>query len=235
MSKKALITGGSRGIGAQCARMLAEDGWDVYINYNKSESEAIALASETGGTAVKADVSDFVSVVKMFEITGGLDLLVCNAGIAKQQLFTESTPADWRRIFSVNADGVYNCCRCAAPYMVYNKKGCIITISSRWGQTGASCEVAYSASKAAVIGFTKALAKELGPSGVRVNCIAPGVISTEMNATLTEADIDALKDETPLGSIGTARDIANAVRFLASDNASFITGQVLGVNGGILI
>ena len=235
MSKKALITGASRGIGAQCARTLAEDGWDVFINYNRSEGAALALAGEIGGTAVKADVSDFMAVAKMFEITGGLDLLVCNAGIARQQLFTESTPADWRHIFAVNADGVYNCCRCAVPYMVYNKKGSIITISSIWGQTGASCEVAYSASKAAVIGFTKALAKELGPSGVRVNCIAPGVIDTEMNANLSESDLDALKDETPLCSIGSVKDIAEAVRFLASDSASFITGQVLGVNGGMLI
>lgn len=235
MKKKALVTGGSRGIGAQCVRTLAEAGYEVYINYLRSEKEALKLAEETGGIPVRADVSDFISVIKMFETVGGLDLLVCNAGISQQKLFTETSPADWRRIFGVNCDSVFNCCRAAAPYMVYNKKGCIITISSMWGVTGASCEVAYSASKAAVIGFTKALAKELGPSNVRVNCIAPGVIATDMNAALSAETMDALKDETPLCTIGTPQDVANAVKFLASDEASFITGQVLNVNGGIVI
>ena len=235
MSKKALITGASRGIGAECARRLHADGWEVYINYNNSEEKAEVLAKELGAVAVKADVSDFISVARMFEAVGGVDLLVCNAGIAKQQLFTDMTPADWRRVFAVNVDGVFNCCRCAVPYMVHKKSGNIITVSSIWGQTGASCEVAYSASKAAVIGFTKALAKELGPSGIRVNCVCPGVIDTDMNANLSESDLDALRDETPLCSIGTPSDIAETVRFLASDSAKFITGQVLAVNGGMYI
>ena len=235
MAKKVLITGGSRGIGAQCARVFAEDGWEVYINYNKSEEKALALAAQIGATAVKADVSDFTDCVKMLEITGGLDLLVCNAGISQQKLFTKTTPADWRNIFSVNVDGVFNCCRAATPYMVYNKRGSIITISSMWGQVGASCEVAYSASKAAVIGFTKALAKELGPSNIRVNCIAPGVIDTEMNSHLSKDDMAVLADETPLCRIGTADEVAKTALFLASDSASFITGQVIGVNGGMII
>ena len=235
MAKKVLITGGSRGIGAQCARVFAEDGWEVYINYNKSEEKALALAAQIGVTAVKADVSDFTDCVKMLEITGGLDLLVCNAGISQQKLFTKTTPADWRNIFSVNIDGVFNCCRAATPYMVYNKRGSIITISSMWGQVGASCEVAYSASKAAVIGFTKALAKELGPSNIRVNCIAPGVIDTEMNSHLSKDDMAVLADETPLCRIGTADEVAKTALFLASDSASFITGQVIGVNGGMII
>lgn len=233
--KKALVTGGSRGIGAACVRKLAENGWEVYINYLNSEKEAIALAEETGGKVVKADVSDLVSVVKMFDACGPIDLLVCNAGISKQQLFTETTPSDWRRIFAVNTDGVFNCCRSVAPYMVYNKKGCIVTIASMWGQVGASCEVAYSASKGAVIAFTKALAKELGPSGIRVNCVSPGVIATEMNAVHTKETIDALCEETPLCRIGTPEEVANVVNFLASDDASFITGQVIGINGGMVI
>ena len=233
--KKALVTGGSRGIGAACVRKLAENGWEVTINYLNSEKEAMALAQETGGRAYKADVSDLVSVIKMFDSCGPFDLIVCNAGISKQQLFTEATPNDWRRIFAVNTDGVFNCCRAAAPYMVYNKTGCIITIASMWGQVGASCEVAYSASKGAVIAFTKALAKELGPSGIRVNCVSPGVINTDMNSVHSKETMDALCDETPLCRIGTADEVAEAVCFLASDKASFITGQVLGVNGGMII
>ena len=233
--KKVLVTGGSRGIGAAICRTLAKDGYSVYINYNTSEVAARTLAEEIGGTAVKCDVSDIRQCIKMFEAVGGVDTLVCNAGVAMQKLFTETTPADWHRVFAVNADGVYNCCRCAAPYMIYNKRGNIITVSSMWGQVGASCEVAYSASKAAVIGFTKALAKELGPSNIRVNCVCPGVIDTDMNKNLSADDITALREETPLGSIGTAEEIAEAVRFLSSDSASFITGQILGVNGGMII
>ena len=235
MRRKALITGASRGIGAECARRLAADGWEVCINYNKSEDAALALAAEIGGTAVKADVSSFLEVAQMFETVGTVDLLVCNAGIAGQQLFTDMTPTDWRRMFSVNTDGIFNCCRCAVPAMIHRKSGNIITISSIWGQTGASCEVAYSASKAAVIGFSQALAKELGPSNIRVNCICPGVIDTEMNAHLSESDMESLREETPLCRIGSPADIAEAVRFLASDGAGFITGQVLAVNGGMYV
>ena len=235
MSKTALITGASRGIGAQCARRLASNGFDVVINYNNSEAEAKKLASEIGGTAIRADVSDMNQVIEMFSNIDDIDVLVCCAGIALQQLFTITTPAQWQRIFAVNVDGVYNCCQCALPFMIHKKSGSIITMSSVWGITGASCEVAYSASKSAVIGMTKALAKELGPSNIRVNCIAPGVIDTAMNANLTAETIQELKDETPLGVIGRPEDIAAAVSFLASDEASFITGQVLSPNGGFLI
>ena len=233
--KKALITGASRGIGAACARALAEDGYQVYVNFHQSEAAAKKLADELGGIAVQADVSDPAAVEKMFHITGPIDLLVCNAGIAFSGLFSDITPEIWRKIFAVNVDGVYNCCRCALPHMIHEKAGNIITMSSIWGVTGASCETAYSAAKAAVIGFTKALAKEVAPSGIRVNCIAPGVIDTDMNSALSAEDMAALREETPLGYIGAPADVANAVRFLASEKSGFITGQVLGVNGGFLI
>ena len=233
--KKALITGASRGIGAACARALAEDGYHVYINYHKSKAAAEELAFDLGGIAVQADVSDPAAVAAMFSATGPVDLLVCNAGIAFSGLFAEITPEIWRKIFAVNVDGVYNCCKCALPHMIHKKAGNIITMSSIWGVTGASCETAYSAAKAAVIGLTKALAKEVGPSGIRVNCVAPGVIDTDMNGALSPEDMAALREETPLGCIGAPADVANAVRFLASEKSGFITGQVLGVNGGFLI
>ena len=233
--KKALITGASRGIGAACARALAEDGYHVYINYHKSEAAAEKLAFDLGGIAVQTDVSDPAAVAEMFSAIGPVDLLVCNAGIAFSGLFSDITPEIWRKIFAVNVDGVYNCCRCALPHMIHEKAGNIITMSSIWGVTGASCETAYSAAKAAVIGLTKALAKEVGPSGIRVNCVAPGVIDTDMNAALSSEDMAALREETPLGCIGAPADVANAVRYLASDESRFITGQVLGVNGGFLI
>jgi len=235
MSKTALVTGASRGIGAACARALSEAGHSVVINYHRSEKEAVALATELGCSLVCADVSDPRQVAEMFGRIGGVDILVCNAGISLTKLFTDTTVDEWRRVFAVNADGVANCCRMAIPHMVSQKSGRIITVSSIWGITGASCEAAYSASKAAVIGLTKALAKELGPSGITVNCVAPGVIDTDMNASLTQETILALQDETPLCRIGTPAEAAAAVRFLASDDASFITGQVLGVNGGFVI
>ncbi len=233
--KKALITGSSRGIGAACARKLCEDGFEVVINYKNSEASALALAKELGCTAIKADISDRTQVEEMFSKIGGVDVLVCSAGIARQQLFTDITPEDWREIFAVNLDGVFNCCQCALPHMIHEKSGKIITVSSIWGITGASCESAYSASKAAIIGLTKALAKELGPSGIRVNCVAPGVIDTDMNRALGSDTLEALKEETPLGVLGTPEDIASAVSFLASRNADFITGQVISPNGGFLI
>jgi len=233
--KTALITGASRGIGRACARILAADGYRVIINYNSSSEAAEKLAEEIGGAAVKADVSDMTQVQEMFSIAGNVDVLVCSAGIARQQLFTDISPDDWRKMFAINVDGVYNCCKCALPYMIHEKKGKIITMSSMWGITGASCESAYSASKAAIIGLTKALAKELGPSGIQVNCVAPGVIDTEMNANLTPETMEDLKEETPLGVIGKPEDVANVVSFLASEKADFITGQVISPNGGILI
>jgi len=237
----ALITGASRGIGSAIARQLAKDGFRVIINYNASEREAQLLISELNNTnsikciALQADVSDRAQVEAVFAAAGGIDVLINNAGIAQQKLFTDLTEQDWDRMFDVDVKGVFHCCQCALPYMIHQKHGKIINISSMWGQVGASCEVHYSAAKAAVIGLTKALAKEVGPSGIQVNCIAPGVIQTEMNAHLDESTIEELKEETPLGVIGTVQDIADAVSFLAGEKADFITGQVLGVNGGIVI
>ena len=163
------------------------------------------------------------------------DLLVNNAGIAQQKLFTDVTEEEWDRIFAVNVKGLYTCCRAVVPHMVRRHAGSIINVSSIWGEVGASCEVPYSASKAAVIGFTKALAKELGPSGIRVNCVSPGVIATEMNAALDPETLDALREETPLGTIGTPEDAARAILWLAGEDSAFVTGQVLGVNGGFVI
>jgi len=232
MSKKALITGSSRGIGAAIAERLAEDGWDVIINYKRSKEKAESLAAKLGGKAVCADVSVPEAVKAMFRETGPVDLLVANAGIAHVGLLTDVDDTLWREILGVNTDGVYRCCREAIPGMVHNKQGCIIMTSSVWGVYGASCEAAYSASKAALIGLTKALAKELGPSGIRVNCVAPGVIATDMLAQFVGDDRQALADAAPLGRIGQPQDIAELVAFLASDKASFITGQTIGCDGG---
>jgi 3-oxoacyl-[acyl-carrier protein] reductase len=232
MKKTALITGASRGIGAAAAYALALDGYDVIVNYRENHEAARIVAEKTGGRAVCADVSDVDAVTRMFD-GAGVDLLVCNAGISLTGLFTD-TATDWRRVFDTNVGGVINCCNAAIPHMVRQKSGCIITLSSIWGITGASCEALYSASKAAVIGLTKSLAKELAPSGIRVNCVAPGVIDTDMNASLSPRDVQSLRDETPLGVVGTPEDVASVISFLASDGAKFITGQVISPNGGIL-
>lgn len=242
--KTALVTGSSRGIGREIAKKLALNGYRTVINYNNNEKKAASLLAEIkklGGTAiaVKADVSVKAEVGAMFraaeESFGGIDLVVNNAAIASQKLFSDVTEEDWDRIFAVNVKGAYNCIQTALPHMIHEKSGGIINISSMWGITGASCEVHYSATKAALIGLTKALAKELEPSGIRVNCIAPGVIDTEMNGNLTAETIAELKNETPLERIGTPADVAELALFLASEKASFITGQVLSVNGGFLI
>ncbi len=233
--KTALVTGSSRGIGAACARRLAEDGFRVIINYINSADKARRLAAELGGAAIRADVSDRAQAEEMFAAAGDVDVLVNNAGIARQELFTCISPEDWRRIFAVNVDGAFNCCQLALPHMIHGKRGKIINISSMWGITGGSCETAYSASKAAVIGLTKALAKEVGPSGIQVNCVAPGVIDTDMNGNLTPEDMEALREETPLCRIGSVSDVAAAVGFLASPGGDFITGQVISVNGGLVI
>lgn len=235
MDKTVLITGGSRGIGAACARVFSRDGYRVVIGYNTSSDAAAAVSAETGAERVRADVSDAAQVSGMFTAAGKVDVLVCNAGIAMQKLFTDMTPEEWRHIFAVNVDGAFNCCREAIPGMIRRGGGSIIIVSSIWGVTGAACEAAYSASKAALIGLTKALAKELGPSGIRVNCVAPGVIDTEMNASFSEEDMAALRDETPLCRIGSPEEVAETIAFLASDRAGFITGQVISPNGGIVI
>ncbi|MBQ8827996.1 MAG: 3-oxoacyl-ACP reductase FabG [Clostridia bacterium] len=248
MSKVVLITGASGGIGSAAARAFAKAGYKTAINYRINKTAAQELCSELNGLYGKngciaetfgADVSDFDQVQNMFaeirEALGEISVLVNNAGTGKQLMFQDITPRLWRDTFAVNTDSVFNCCRAALPYMLNQKSGRIINISSIWGECGASCEVHYSASKAAVIGFTKALAKELGPSGITVNCVSPGVIDTKMNAHLDSDSINALIDETPLCRLGSPDDIANAILFLASDKASFITGQILGVNGGFVI
>ena len=245
MSHRVLITGASRGIGAATARLFAQEGWDVALNYNKSQMEAEALAAELsglGGKAVpiQADVSVPEEAARLVreaeEVLDGLDAIICNAGIAlPQQLLTDTTPEQWRRLMSADLDGVFYTLRAAIPGLVRQKRGAIVTVSSMWGAAGGSCEAPYSAAKAGVIGLTKALAKELGPSGITVNCLSPGVIDTEMNANLTPADLEALAEETPLGRIGRPEDVAGGAWFLASEEARFLTGQVLAPNGGLVI
>jgi len=239
MKKAAVITGASRGIGKAIAYALANDGYIPVINYNKSREAAEKIAAETGGVAVCADVSDRNAVSDMIETArkkfGGIDVLVNNAGISVTGLFTDIASEAEEQIIDTNIRGVFNCTKAVLPHMISRKYGRIINISSMWGEVGASCEVHYSATKAAVIGFTKALAKEVGLSGITVNCITPGVIMTDMNAEYSEEELNILKEETPLGKLGTPEDIASAVSFLASEKASFITGQILGVNGGFVI
>lgn len=242
--KTVLITGASRGIGAATARLFAQKGWAVAVNYRNSRDAAEELVSEirkNGGTAlaIPADVGDPEQVEALFQIAerelGQIEALVNNAGIAQQKLFTDLTDEDWDELFRVDVKGVFLCCRRALPAMIRRHRGVIVNISSMWGQVGASCEVHYSAAKAAVIGLTRALAKEVGPSGIRVNCIAPGVIRTEMNGNLTPETLEALKEETPLELLGDPADVAKAAWFLTSEDSAFITGQVLGVNGGMVI
>ncbi len=240
-----LITGASRGIGAAAARLFARKGWNVALNFRSSRTEAEELAQELIQQGVKAvpiqaDVSDPGQAERMVQeadrLLGSLDALVCGAGVAlPQQLLTDTTVDQWRRVMSVDLDGVFYTLRAAIPGMVRQKRGAIVTVSSMWGVTGGSCEAPYSAAKEGVIGLTKALAKELGPSGIRVNCVAPGVIATEMNAHLSADDLAALEDETPLGRIGSPAEAAEAICFLASDRASFITGQVLRADGGMVV
>ena len=230
--RRALVTGAARGIGGAIARALAADGWELVINYLSSAEKAESLARELGGIAVRADVSKPEDVAMMFDKAGDISLLVNNAGISGYGLITDTTDADWDRIFAVNVAGTRNCCKAAIPQMVSKKQGAIINISSIWGVAGASCEVAYSASKAAIIGMTKALAKELAPSGIRVNCIAPGVIETGMLSSFSHEDKLDLAGQTALGRLGQPEDVAQLAAFLASGKASFITGQIIGVDGG---
>ena len=245
MSETVLITGASRGIGAAAARHMASLGWDVAVHYNKSEAAALALTEElktmgVRAVALGADVADPAQaadlVLRAEQELGKLDALVCSAGIAlPQQLLTDTTDLQWRQVMGVDLDGVFQVIRAAIPGMVHQKSGSIVTISSMWGVTGGSCEAPYSAAKAGVIGLTQALAKELGPSGIRVNCVAPGVIATEMNGHLTAEDLEALEEETPLGRIGQPLEVAKAIAFLAGEDSSFVTGQVLRVDGGMVI
>ena len=244
MAKVALVTGASRGIGRATAEAFARAGYQVAANYcrSKEQIEQFSAQMEREGCAVipvQADVSDPEQVERMVQTVqrqfGHIDVLVCNAGIARQGLLTDFSPADWRQMMAVNLDGTFYCCRSVLPGMIRRQSGCIITTSSIWGITGASCEVPYSAAKAGIIGLTRALAKEVGPSGIRVNCIAPGVIDTEMNGNLTPEVMAQLREETPLGTIGTPKQVADLALYLAGEGAYFLTGQVISPNGGFLI
>lgn len=228
-----VITGGSRGIGAEAVRQFAARGDRVCFLYEKEHEKANAVAEETGATAICCDVADKQAVQEAFARIPHVDILVCNAGISLSGLMRQITEEDWDRLFAVNVKGIYHCVNAATPHFLKKQSGCIITISSMWGQVGASCEVAYSATKGAVIAMTKALAQELGPAGVRVNCIAPGVIQTDMCAHIDEEIMAQLKEESPIGKLGTPADVAKAMLYLA--DAEFVTGQVLAVNGGFVL
>ena len=244
MRKIALITGGSRGIGAACVRAFAEDGYAVAFLYNNSRDKAEALVQSLRAegrdvAAYQCDVAEAAQVqaviADILRTYRRIDALVNCAGIAHIGLFTDMTEDEWDRLFAVNVRSAFSVTKAVLPGMISRQTGAVVNVSSMWGEVGASCEVAYSATKAALIGLTKALAKEVGPSGVRVNCVTPGVIDTDMNAQLTDDDRAELADETPLGRIGAAEEVAQTVLFLCGEGASFITGQVLGVSGGLVI
>ena len=237
--KVVLITGGSRGIGRAMVELFSESGYSVAFTYKSSTDAANELSERTGALAICADSanpSDVENAVKTVEESfGNVDILINNAAVSSFSLFTDLSLEAWRTSFSTNVDGAFLYSKLTLPAMVRNHCGRIINISSMWGQVGSSCEVHYSATKAALIGMTKALAKEVGPSGITVNCIAPGVIDTDMNASLSDDDMAALKDETPLMRIGTPREVAATALFLAGDDAAFITGAVINVNGGLVV
>lgn len=233
--KEALVTGGSGGIGAAVCETLANEGYYVYIGYSSSREKAEILAEKIGGEPLKIDVSDTESINSAVKIAGEIDLLVNNAGISEINLFTSISAEKSSRIMNVNLVGAMELTRKILPAMINRKSGCIINISSMWGEVGASCEVDYSASKAGLIGFTKALAKEVAPSGIRVNCVSPGFIMTEMNSRFSAEDLELIREDIPLGIFGEPRHIADTVAFLASEKAEYITGQIIGVNGGMII
>jgi len=228
-----VITGGSRGIGAAAVERFARRGDRVYFLYEKAHDAAAAVAKATGATAICCDVADGQAVREAFRKIPEVDILICNAGICHYGLMQDMDECQWDRIFDVNVKGIYHCVNGAMPHFLKKHAGCIITVSSMWGQVGASCEAAYSASKGAVIALTKALAQELGPSGIRVNAVAPGVILTDMCAQVDPQVLAQMAEESPLGRNGTVEDVAQAMEYLA--NAEFVTGQVLPVNGGYVI
>lgn len=245
MNRTVLVTGASGGIGQAAALAFWQKGCNVVLHYHTHGDTPKALCRDMNASrplsaiALCADITIREQVNALFDTAeqelGAVDILVNNAGIAQQKLFTDLTDDDWERMFDLNVKGMFYCCQRAVPGMIQKKRGKIINISSMWGQVGASCEVHYSAAKGAVIAFTKALAKELGPSGIQVNCVAPGVIDTPMNRHLPPDAIESLKEETPLGVIGSPQDVAESILFLGSPESDFITGQILAPNGGLVI
>ncbi len=242
--KAAIVTGASRGIGRKTAELFAHNGYNVLINYNHSQTEAEELQKqlkqEGSQTEIfRANVGIYEEARQMVDFClakfGTVDILVNNAAISQAKLFTDITPAEWQEMMQVILNGVFNCTQNAVREMIHQKRGKIINLSSIWGITGASCEVHYSTAKAGIIGFTKALAKELGPSNIQVNCVAPGVIQTDMLSGYTEDDLEELRQETPVKRLGTTEDVAQLVLFLASEKANYITGQVISPNGGFLV
>ena len=243
-NRTVFITGASHGIGEEIARTFSKKNYRIVLNYFKSREEAKNLENELKNQgvdtlAIQGDVSNSLDVKNMVkkanDFLGHIDILVNNAGIALTKLLNDTTEDEWDKVFAVNVKGIFNCCKEVLPQMIKRKSGKIINISSILGIVGGSLEVAYSASKAAIIGFTKALCKEIGPSNITVNCVAPGLINTKMNKSLTADDINSLKDNTSLARVGSSQDVANAVLFLASEKANFITGEVIKVDGGLII
>ena len=228
-----MITGGSRGIGAAAVALFAGRGDRVYFLYEKDHDAARDVSERTGATAIRCDVADGGAVRQAFSQIPEVDILILNAGICWTGLLSQMPEEDWDRLFDVNVKGIYHCVNAAMPSFLEKHRGSVITVSSMWGQVGASCEAAYSATKGAVIALTKALAKELGPSGIRVNCVAPGVILTDMCAAVDPEILEAMASDAPVGRNGTPEDVANAMAYLA--DAQFITGHVLSVNGGYVI
>lgn len=239
MKKTVFITGGSRGIGAKAVEMLSQNGYNVAFTYLRSKENAESLARTCGALPICCDVSDSFQINEAISLAkkhfGKIDILINNAGIDEFSLFTDITDEMWHNMIDTNLSSAFYASRGVLPDMISRKEGIIINISSMWGQVGASCEVHYSVSKAGLIGLTKALAKEVGPSNIRVNCISPGVIDTDMNSHLTFEDKESLKTDTPLGKIGKTEDVVNTILFLCEERSSFITGQVFGINGGYII
>jgi len=231
--KNVMITGGSRGIGAAAVALFASRGDRVWFLYEKEHEAARTVAAETGATPICCDVADTAAVKAAFQNLPAMDILICNAGICHYGLMSQIDEAAWDRIFAVNVKGIYNCINAATPGFLSKHAGSIVTVSSMWGQVGASCEAAYSATKGAVIALTKALAQELGPSGIRVNCVAPGVIMTDMCKNVDAEILEAMAAENCVGRNGTAEDVAKAIEYLA--DAPFVTGQILAVNGGLVL
>lgn len=232
-TKTVVVTGGSRGIGAATVAQFAAEGNSVYFLYEKEHEKARQVAANTGATPICCDVANAEAVKAAFAAIPDVDILVCNAGICYSGLMQDMTEQQWDRIFNVNVKGIFHCVNAAMPHFLRKHSGSVVTVSSMWGQVGASCEAAYSATKGAVIALSKALASELGPSGVQVNCVAPGVILTDMCANVEGEILDAMAQENPLGRNGQPEDVAKAIVYLA--NAEFITGQVLPVNGGYIM